>query len=318
MLEDPGYVPKLGSRTQQKAVIDELISLWTFDDQHFCVSCMIRRPLRSKHCKRCSRCVAKHDHHCPWLHNCVGANNHRHFILYVINLFLGAALFIRLVLYHIDAIAPLAEASCNIIPDEICQYVLRDPLTVVIGVWTALQLVWVSMLLVVQFVQITRAQTTYESMRGNIHSSSQASEAITSALTAGTTSMDGAQISGAGMGPDPAVPGDHGHKQPHKEGFLAQWKKLLGLDAFMTTALGGSTPRRRGNPFSRGVITNCKDFWCDPAPYFGTRETGSAMLDGAVINYARMYDAPSRMQFRRPRDAGESGAYHNVNSDDVV
>ena len=214
--------------------------------------------------------------------------------------------------------APLTEANCNILPDEVCQYILRDPLTVVIGVWTALQVIWVTMLLVVQFVQITRAQTTYESMRGNIHSSSHASEAITSALTAGSTSMDGAQISGAGMGPDPAVPSSHSHNPLRKEGYFAQWKKLLGLDAFMTTALGTTTPRRRGNPFSRGVITNCKDFWCDPAPYFGRRETGAAMLDGAVINYARMYETPSRMQFRRPRDAGEGGAYHNVDSDDVV
>lgn len=61
MTEDPGYVPKLGSRAQQKAVVDELLSLWKFDDQNFCVYCMVRRPLRSKHCKRCARCVAKHD-----------------------------------------------------------------------------------------------------------------------------------------------------------------------------------------------------------------------------------------------------------------
>ena len=224
MLEDPGYVPKLGSRIQQKAVIDELISLWNFDDQHFCVTCMIRQPLRSKHCRRCGRCVAKHDHHCPWIHNCVGANNHRHFILYVINLFLGATVFVRLVLYHIfESPSPLTDISCNVLPNEVCQYTLRDPMTVVIGLWTALQVVWVTMLLVVQFVQITRAQTTYESMRGNIHSGSQASEAITSALTAGTTSMDGAQISGTGMGPDPAVPGSHSHK--HKEGYFASMEK---------------------------------------------------------------------------------------------
>ena len=61
MFEDPGYVPKLSSRNQQRAVIEELFSLWKFDEDSFCVQCMIRRPLRSKHCRRCGRCVAKHD-----------------------------------------------------------------------------------------------------------------------------------------------------------------------------------------------------------------------------------------------------------------
>ena len=61
MIEDPGYVPKLGSRAQQKAVVEELLSLWKFDEQNFCVQCLIRMPVRSKHCKRCKRCVAKED-----------------------------------------------------------------------------------------------------------------------------------------------------------------------------------------------------------------------------------------------------------------
>ena len=61
MFYEPGFVPKLGGLTQQKAVIDELLELWKFDEQNFCVPCMVRMPLRSKHCKRCNRCVAKHD-----------------------------------------------------------------------------------------------------------------------------------------------------------------------------------------------------------------------------------------------------------------
>lgn len=61
MLEDPGFIPKSGSRTQQKSVVDELLSLWKFDEENYCVHCMVRMPLRSKHCKKCVRCVAKHD-----------------------------------------------------------------------------------------------------------------------------------------------------------------------------------------------------------------------------------------------------------------
>lgn len=61
MVADPGFVPKLPSRNQQREIINELFGLWKFDEDNFCVVCMIRKPLRSKHCRRCKRCVSKHD-----------------------------------------------------------------------------------------------------------------------------------------------------------------------------------------------------------------------------------------------------------------
>lgn len=67
MFYEPGYVPKLGGLSEQKKVIEELLSLWKFDDQNFCVPCLARMPLRSKHCKRCNRCIAKHDQYVYFL-----------------------------------------------------------------------------------------------------------------------------------------------------------------------------------------------------------------------------------------------------------
>lgn len=135
---------------------------------------------------------------------------------------------------------------------------------------------------------------------------------MTSAVTAGSSSLEGAQIAGPGLSSN-----RESHQTRHKhEGCISQWKKLLGLDSFVATASGKATKKR--NPFSRGIITNCKDFWCDPAPYLGRRENGVAMLDGDVVNYTMMYEPPLRTKARRSGGGEGVGFYHSVNSDDTV
>lgn len=157
--------------------------------------------------------------------------------------------------------------------------------------------------------------TTYENMRGTHHShGSRASEAITSALAA--RPVNRTQLS---RDPDPALAEIHTDHHS-KTGCFAQWKKILGVDTFVETAFhgyeGNAARRRNRNPFSRGCLQNCKDFWCDPAPIFGSRENGAAMLNGEIVNYTNIYEAPLRMGMRTRRARDQAGSYEFVATDD--
>jgi len=51
-----------------------------FHPGYRCRTCHFLKPARSKHCSICKACIAKADHHCIWLNNCVGRNNYVYFI----------------------------------------------------------------------------------------------------------------------------------------------------------------------------------------------------------------------------------------------
>ncbi|KAK7989767.1 NAD binding domain of 6-phosphogluconate dehydrogenase-domain-containing protein [Apiospora arundinis] len=326
MMFDPGHVPKLNGIAEQKAVIDELLSLWKFDEANFCVSCMIRTPLRSKHCKKCQRCVAKHDHHCPWVNNCVGVNNHRHFFLYLVALTLGILSFDWLLYGYFSTLTSSASDKCTFFSESVCKVLNADPYLVLLGIWASLQLTWVGMLLFVQFVQVARAMTTYENMYG-------ISDGSSANMAQGFTST-GAPLDlshpDAGAPPSAADDplGNRPHGAPghrHKQGFIKQWSRILGVDTFIETATGrgaatnGKNKRKKKNPYSKGYMQNCKDFWCDPAPMFGRRETGEAMIGGRKINWTDVYESPALMDAGLASSGGRRrGGYESVAGDEQV
>ena len=193
----------------------------------------------------------------------------------------------------------------------------KDPFGIATLIWAALQLIWVTMLLLTQLIQIIRGQTTYESMRGHTHMSGPGA-VVTSAILAGTTSLEGAQLAGQGAGPNTSATSST-HR--HKEGCFERWKKLLGVDIFIATAMSGSRAsgvqaRHRANLFTRGIVTNFSDFFFDPAPVLGTRKNGMAMLGGQLVDYTTMYQVPARTTSRGLRNNDDGGRYASVDMDD--
>ncbi|KAJ6662247.1 hypothetical protein lerEdw1_012410, partial [Lerista edwardsae] len=68
--------------------------------EDWCTKCQLLRPARAGHCRICSRCVKRLDHHCVWyvpwgsslINSCVGEQNHPAFVL-ALSLFLLTAVY---------------------------------------------------------------------------------------------------------------------------------------------------------------------------------------------------------------------------------
>jgi hypothetical protein len=59
--------------------------------ENICKWCLIIKPERTYHCRECRSCFRRMDHHCGFMNNCIGINNHK--------------LFINMLVYGISSIA---------------------------------------------------------------------------------------------------------------------------------------------------------------------------------------------------------------------
>lgn len=49
----------------------------------YCETCEMLRPPRSFHCGQCGVCIEAHDHHCPYVGNCIGYRNLKYFLAFL-------------------------------------------------------------------------------------------------------------------------------------------------------------------------------------------------------------------------------------------
>jgi hypothetical protein len=66
-----------------EAEVDFLELLEKFEPGELCPDCKVVKTPRSRHCHVCKACVERYDHHCPWINNCVGVNNHNNYLFFV-------------------------------------------------------------------------------------------------------------------------------------------------------------------------------------------------------------------------------------------
>ena len=190
-----------------------------------------------------------------------------------------------------------------------------------------MQSLWVTMLLVVQLIQIAKAQTTYENMRSSkydqnhhrhLQRESKVTTALTTAIATASTSHLGAGIDPSSRGPDPAAAAAAATAPSISsvrmdEGWWGKAKKLLGVDVFWKTAqAGGGAGRRERNPYSVGLIGNCKDFWGGSSPPWKPPMEGrlavEGLLGGGLVDWAGIYETPRLMRMGRSSGGGHRAA----------
>ncbi|XP_023679863.1 uncharacterized protein [Paramormyrops kingsleyae] len=92
LIKDPGHVRQAEADPRFSRVTDLVETNESLS--RFCIYCEMFQPDGSKHCKLCGMCILEYDHHCLFLNRCVGRDNRRLFVLFLLAMAVAHTLFL--------------------------------------------------------------------------------------------------------------------------------------------------------------------------------------------------------------------------------
>jgi ankyrin repeat protein len=322
MTMDPGYVPAKTDYKEIQQTIFDLLELREFDSNHYCVYSNVRRPLRSKFDRETKLIVARFDHYCPWANTNIGVRNHKVFFGFTVFLEVAVAAWIVLTLEYFDSIGFSDQGStCQLLPHALCSASNESRFMFYFFLWVVLQFFWLTILVVVQLVQISKGSTTYEFSRKHKH---VASENVFSSVPTDdiTTSVgdteidlddddydddDGNDITGS-LSRNLVPPTN----RPRRVGiilrvvaklFASRLCRMIGLDQMVILTndlIQKQNEEDLSSVFNYGVSTNWRDFLFlkragDPESLrtlIALPVGGENNLNGVLVDYYKLYRAP--------------------------
>jgi len=150
-LKSPGYLKK-----DPNIDFQELLN--TLDPLDICPEWEIILTPRCRHWNIWNKWVERFDHHCPYINNCVGYNNHVYFIFYITTMAINLLLQFMLSLFALIKHNNIGQSLTKEMHSSIMFYFSSILVTVLTGVF----LLPVTLLVIIHLTNFTKNKTTNE------------------------------------------------------------------------------------------------------------------------------------------------------------